>query len=305
MVDGSLLADEVVAGRARQAQIVAAHYDDEGDYYLSSWHPRHLHFGLFEPGEEPVLCESGEGDWLDRPLVHDAVERMIEAVVVPAQIDAGHRVLDAGCGVGGTAVYLAATRGCRVTGLNISERQMAIARELASKDGLGDLVEFRYADCSERLPLPDGSFDVVVTMEAACHMADRAQFLRECARILKPGGRLVGSDHMMAVGLAAGDRRRHIDPLCASWGAIDLEDADTLTEKLRAAGFGPVGIDDLSGPGLPNARILAVQVSRMRRAAQDGRLPLEAYVWMDRLDRVSRAWPAGAFRLQRFDARQR
>ena len=289
----ALAADGTPASRARQTEIVAAHYDDEGDYYLSAWHPRHLHFGLFEPGDEPVRSESGEGDWLDRSLIHDAVERMIEAVIAPAGIGAGQLVVDAGCGVGGTALRLAATRGCRVVGLNVSERQMEIARELAAEDGLGHLAEFRHADCSETLPLPDGSVDAVVTMEAMCHMADRERFLRECARVLKPGGRLVGSDHMMAAGLAPESVRTYIAPVCASWMECALEDADSLGAKVRAAGLDLVEIEDLSGPGLPNARVLAVQAARMRRATQQGALPSGAHSWMDRLDRMSRAWSAG------------
>ncbi len=291
--------------RSRQAEIVAAHYDDEGGYYLSAWHPRHLHFGLFEPGEEPMLCGSGEGDWLDRSRLHDAVVRMIDAVVAPAAIGAGQLVVDAGCGVGGTALHLAAAKGCRVLGLNISGRQLGLARELASQDGLEDLVEFRQADCSERLPLPDGSVDAVVTIEAMCHMADRGRFLRECARVLKPGGRLVGLDHMMASGLAPETVRAYIAPICESWMECALEDAESLAAKVRAAGLDLVGIEDLSGPGLPNARILAVQAARMRRRAQRGMLPSHARLWMDRFAHVSRAWSAGAFRHQRLDVRQR
>ena len=288
---------------SRQARDVAGHYDD-GDWYLSGWHPRHLHFGLFEPGEWPVRPERGEAEWLDRDLLDKAVERMIDEIVAPVWIGAGELIVDAACGVGGTALHLAGALGCRVVGLNISERQLEIALSLAKSDGLEHLVEFRFSDCSEEIRLPDGSADVVVSIDGACHMADRGRFLKECARILRPGGRLVGSDWMAAAALTPEEYRKHVHPICESWSMVGLERPAGYLDKLEAAGLGTVGIVDLSMRCLPNARILAVQEQRMREAARSGTLPADGAVWMERFRLLTRAWFAGAFTLQRYFARK-
>ncbi len=288
---------------SRQARTVAAHYDG-GDYYLSGWHPRHLHFGLFEPGEEPFVQDGPDAGRLDRDLLDRAVVRMIGEVVGPARIGAGDVVADAACGVGGTALHLAGTLGCRVIGLNVSGRQLKAAGELAKSDGLEHLVEFRFSDCSEEIRLPDSSVDVVVSIDGACHMADRARFLKECARILRPGGRLAGSDWMPAQALTREEYREHIQPICESWSMVGLESPAGYVDKLLEAGLETVSVVDLFMRSLPNARILAAQESRMRDAARNGALPGDQAEWVERFDRLVRAWFAGAFRVQRFFARK-
>ena len=288
---------------SRQARAVAAHYDG-GDYYLSGWHPRHLHFGLFDPGEEPFVLDGPDAGRLDRDLLDRAVVRMIGEVVGPARIGTGDVVADAACGVGGTALHLAGTLGCRVIGLNISEKQLEAAGELAKSDGLEHLVEFRFSDCSEEIRLPNSSVDVVVSIDGACHMADRARLLKECARILRPGGRLAGSDWMPAQALTPEEYREYIQPICESWSMVDLESPAGYVDKLRAAGLEALGIMDLSARCLPNARILAAQESRMTEAARSGTLSADRLVWMERFGRLTRAWFAGAFGVQRFFARK-
>ena len=290
-------------GLSGQARVVAAHYDD-GDYYLSGWHPRHIHFGIFEADERPFRLDGPDAGQFDRDLLDRAVVRMIEEVVAPARIGAGDLVVDVACGVGGTALHLAGTLGCRLIGLNISKRQIEIARELAKKDGLEHLVEFRFSDCSEEIRLPDGSADAVVNIEAACHMADRGRFLKECARILRPGGCLVAEDWMAAQELTPEEYRKHIKPICESWSMIGLESPSGYVDKLQAAGLEVVGFEDLTARCLPNARILAAQEFRMRAAARNGTLPGDKVEWMERFRLLAHAWFAGAFQTQLYFARK-
>ena len=92
-------------------QKVGRYYDWAIDgFYLNGWNRDHVHFGLFEPGEcprpgEPILDSEGFARGL---------QRMIEVTVAPAGIEQVHKVVDAGCGVGGAAIHLAKTRGCAV-----------------------------------------------------------------------------------------------------------------------------------------------------------------------------------------------
>jgi len=110
-----------------------------------------------------------------------------------ASLEPGHRVLDVGCGLGGSARYLAAQYRCRVTGIDLTGEYIDAARALAELVGLKDSIEFRQASALE-MPFGDGSFDVVWTEHVQMNIADKRAFYSEIARVLVPGGTLVFHD---------------------------------------------------------------------------------------------------------------
>src|SRR5579884_1576989 len=108
-------------------------------------------------------------------------------------ISAEMAVLDVGSGLGGPARFLAATFGCRVTGIDLSEPFVDAARYLTARTGQGDKVAFQAASALE-LPFADGSFDAVLLQHVAMNIADRARLYREIRRVLKQGGRFATFD---------------------------------------------------------------------------------------------------------------
>ena len=154
---------------------VIDHYDKMTRVFYLQWSSDHFHFGVFKPGERPRHNETPkESDGLAR-----ALERMVEVIVAPAGIEEHHHVVDAGCGVGGTAFHLARTRGCRVTGVNLCEDATGdrrIVRQLTPTWVIR--IDFDYANCSRSLPFADGSVDVVVNIESARYYSDRTRFLQ-------------------------------------------------------------------------------------------------------------------------------
>jgi len=103
---------------------------------------------------------------------------------------AGTRVLDLGCGIGGSSRILARDYGFEVTGVTISPSQVKRARELTP----ASLPAHFQIDDAMALSFPDASFDAVWSIEAGPHMPDKAVFARELLRVLKPGGLLLLAD---------------------------------------------------------------------------------------------------------------
>ncbi len=103
------------------------------------------------------------------------------------QIDAGSYVLDVGCGVGATPVYLAKKIGCRVMGVDLVEKMVAQSRAWAQAEGLTDLLEFKVADALD-LPFEDNTFDAVIMESVNIFFDDKMPALREYLRMTRPGG---------------------------------------------------------------------------------------------------------------------
>src|SRR5260221_943147 len=217
------------------AQRVSDYYDaSTAGFYLEGWDPEHIHLGLFDGRR---TSRYRRHPWQTIAHRAAAVQRMTKLIVDEARISNADLVVDAGCGVGGTTLYLAERYGCRVVGLNINRLQLAIARRHASARGLTKQVTFRLCDCARELPFPDDSVDAIVNIESGCHYRDRAKFISECARVLRPGGRLVAQDWMASENLRPADRQRYIAPLEAAWLLWELDPLSGYRTMLEAAGL--------------------------------------------------------------------
>lgn len=118
----------------------------------------------------------------------DALVRSNQTLIQGCELSQGWSVLDAGCGVGGTAITLAKAYGVQVTGLTNCEPHVAIAAKHAQQQGVDHLVDFRHGDFMD-LPFPDSCFDAVFNHEAFCYAPDKLAYLQGVYRILKPKGR--------------------------------------------------------------------------------------------------------------------
>lgn len=182
-----------------------------------------------------VAMHYGYWDWSTRTHAQ-ALERENAVLAELAAIGRNDRVLDAGCGMGGSAIYLADRFGCRVTGITLSERQAASATRGAKRCGVGHLTTFQQMNYL-RTAFADDAFDVVWALESVCHAHDKAAFANEMYRILRRGGRLIVADGFAARETYDGAEKALMDGWLRGWCVEPLVTVQHFLECLRAAGF--------------------------------------------------------------------
>ena len=209
------------------------------------------HYTVIDLGEQILAALKAAGKDLDALTVEDLAPvdefhirgRMAtEELAGLAKIESGHRLLDVGCGLGGTSRYLAVGTGCRVVGLDLTEEYCRVAEMLSERVGLRHQTAFRQGSALA-LPFEDGDFDVVWTEHVQMNIQDKATFYGELARVLKPGGRLVFHD------ILAGEERGALHfpvPWAADSSINHLISVPDLRSLLRGLGFVEMQWEDKS-----------------------------------------------------------
>jgi ubiquinone/menaquinone biosynthesis C-methylase UbiE len=152
---------------------------------------RHVHCGYWQ------TPEAADGSPEDMARAGDEMCRRLIAL---AEVADGERVIDIGCGRGGTLEALNSSFGnLALTGVNIDPRELLAARRWLSA-GRGNSIELVQADgCA--VPRDAGACDLVLAVESIMYMRSRQAFLREAHRLLRPGGRLLVVDFLAAPAL--------------------------------------------------------------------------------------------------------
>lgn len=175
-----------------------------------------------------------------------------------AGIRADHRVLDIGCGLGGPALHLAETKGCRVTGLDLVETNVEEARRRAATRALGHLADFRVGDATA-LPFEDGGFDIVWGQDAWCHVPDKAKLIAESARVLVPGGAIAFTD-WLETGAMSDARRAEVHEATASTNMATMEH---YRELLETHGFEVIVQEDISNDFIRDYRTIIARLESL------------------------------------------
>jgi cyclopropane fatty-acyl-phospholipid synthase-like methyltransferase len=204
----------------------AAHYDR----VTAAWSlllGEELHYGVFETGSE------------DLP---SATRQLTNLMIDAAELEEGLRLLDVGCGTGAQACRLAADHGVEVTGITTSQEGIDAAQGRAREQGVERRARFELRDGTDN-GLPDSSFDRVWALESSHLMRRRDALIAECARVLRPGGRLALCDIIRRRELDLQEVRRLREPLALLREVFGDARMEPLTEYRRLAEASSLDVD--------------------------------------------------------------
>jgi tocopherol O-methyltransferase len=202
------------------------HYDELSPYYRDIWGV-HIHHGYWKIGTESK---------------EEAQEQLIRELVFRAKIANNTRILDVGCGLGGTAVYLSKILGANVTGITISPTQVEIGNNLAKH--CGAYVRLLLMD-AEALEIEE-RFDVVWSVEAISHMSDKPACFRSMAQVLASGGTLVIADWFRSSTATPAQDREFLEPIEQAMLVPKLEVPNVYGDYITQAGLNVSYFEDLS-----------------------------------------------------------
>jgi cyclopropane fatty-acyl-phospholipid synthase-like methyltransferase len=238
-LDEKALGERALKERVRR--YYAAATEDYLKYYQADWH-HHMHYGFDR----------------DLPRGGNPTEHMVRYMAGLAGLKAGDRLLDAGCGVGGSSIFLARELGLDCTGITLMETQARLARGFAAKGvppaGPG---KARFAANDFHTPaFKPASFNAVWALESFDHAVDKRAWIAGMFEMLKPGGCLVIADGFRT--RAPQDRAlaKAYDAFLAGWAVPHLCTASEVETWANEAGFSLAHSEDISPDVMPHARAI-------------------------------------------------
>ena len=229
-------------------QDIQQFYDASSGLWEQIW-GEHMHHGYYG--------RSGNNKVNRRQAQIDLIEELLAwaGYTDKNSLTNPQNIIDVGCGIGGSSLYLAQKFDANVTGITLSPVQANRGTDRAKNAGLEEKVQFQVANALE-MPFPDNQFDLVWSLESGEHMPDKTQFLAECYRVLRPGGKLIlatwchrSTDSV--AGALTKDEKRHLAEIYRVYclpHVISLPDYEAIAVK---CGFKDLRADDWSNSVAP------------------------------------------------------
>lgn len=256
--------------------VVRRHYDLTTPFYRLFW-GRHIHHGLWEASESPA----------------EAQLRLTETLADEAGVRDGDDMLDVGCGMGGSAIHLARTRNCHVSGITISPLQQRWAAAAAIWHRVGRRTEFRCVD-AEQVEWPEARFDVIWSIECTEHLYDKARFFRRAAQWLKPGGRVAICAWLAGDPLRDSNQEQLVQQVCEGFFCPSLGTMEDYRQWFTAAGL---QVDRTYDWTARVTRTWEICRSRVRRSGVRWlarAIDRDSVLFLDRFDTILEAYRTGA-----------
>ena len=220
-------------------QEIGSFYDASSELWEKIW-GEHMHHGYYGRG--------GTYKVERRQAQIDLIEELLFWAGTTSQ-NAPQNILDVGCGIGGSTLYLANKFSAKAVGITLSSVQAKRATERATAAGLENQVVCKVANALE-MPFVDNSFDLVWSLESGEHMPDKAKFLQECYRVLQPGGKLILATwchrETSMIGELTPNELRHLQEIYRVYCLPYVISLSEYTAIAESTGFKQIRSDDWS-----------------------------------------------------------
>lgn len=197
------------------------YYEDNYEDYEQGWSKDHIHYGF----------------WFDDTRTHDeSLINHTKEVLRYLDIKPGNRVLDAGCGSGGSSRYIVENYGVETIGVMLSPTLLAAANELSKNTCNNHLLSFYQKDYTDS-GFDDESFDRIFSIESVCQEPNKEKFISEACRMLRKNGKLVVADFYLLRNDLDEKELRSYREWCDGWFIPELALKEAFYEMLNHQGF--------------------------------------------------------------------
>lgn len=177
------------------------------------------------------------GFWDDTINNHqEAILNTNKYMATLADIKPNDKILDAGCGVGGSAIWLAKNINTNVTGITLSNQQLKKAKQLANRNGVENNTQFHIMDYLNT-SFEDETFDIVWAIESVCYSINKHDFISEAYRILKKGGKLIVCDGFKLRNPQTKEEEKWYSAFLEGWALQNLAGDVEFEQHLTSVGF--------------------------------------------------------------------
>jgi cyclopropane fatty-acyl-phospholipid synthase-like methyltransferase len=173
----------------------------------------------------------------------ESLLKMNQIVFDIAKIKQNDLVLDAGCGVGGSVIWLAKSKGSKVIGISLVGNEIELAKKFSQENNVDNLTNFKVMDMTNT-DFDNRSFDVIITIESLCYVINKSNFVREAFRILQHDGRVIVTDYFSKDEVSK-EEHYYIQQINKS-SFIDICSQNEFQNILKENGFRNIQLHNLS-----------------------------------------------------------
>lgn len=259
-----------------QKSTIRSHYQLATLFYRLLWGP-HIHHGLWIADESALQAQC----------------QLTDTLADMARIDSKDRIVDIGCGMGGSAIRLAKLRGCDVTGVTLSPVQRHWAAVASRLKGSHRQTRF-LAEDAESVLFDDASFDVVWSVECTEHLFDKPAFIQRAADWLRPGGRLALCVWFEGEDTTQQGHRQQVEEVCRRFVCPSLATRKDYAHWMGDAGLTVTDNVDWTSHAAKTWEICKQRVSRFGVRHLARIMDKDQVEFLDGFDALLEAYRSGA-----------